>query len=493
MAYLPVTTHLDVVDPGDSQLTLREAIAQANTTAAADTIRFVATLAGETLVLTGGELTIRNDLTIDGGSGGRVTIDADGESRVLRVEGSGTDVSLRNLGVTGGYGDYDGGAGIRLGAGSGLSLSGCDVSGNIHGYDAGYGLGGGILATANNRVTIADTTMADNRGREGGAVAINKGGQLTITDSFIHDNIGLGINIGFGGGVRISDSTANISGTTISDNLSAFGGGIHAGRSVVRLTNSTLAGNAADYRTGYISGGGIGAFGSGLTILSSTITGNRVPERASSDGAGVDVSNGSLAVANSIIAGNFQRDFSDPSPGPADDISGAITLSNGHNVFGSEAAGSIAGDRENVAPGAVFATIDPETGGGRTRRAWRGVAQAQPSQPRLERRRPLGRERLRPARHQPPAAGRQSARPGRGRDRPAAFDQPDRQQRRAHRHRRRQHARRPRRQRPDQEPGRQRHHQCRPRQRHARRRPRQRQAQRRPASIWSPILAVLRW
>ena len=192
MAYLTVTTHLDVVAPGDGQLSLREAIAQANATAAADTIRFVATLAGETLVLTGGELTITNDLTIDGGSGGRVTIDADGDSRVLRVQGSGTEVSLRNLGVTGGYGDYDGGAGIRLGAGSGLSLSGCDVSGNIHGYYGGYGNGGGILATANNRVTIADTTMANNRGAIGGAVWMGDGGQLTITGSLIHDNLGAG-------------------------------------------------------------------------------------------------------------------------------------------------------------------------------------------------------------------------------------------------------------------------------------------------------------
>ena len=39
-------------------------------------------------------------------------------------------------------------------------------------------------------------------------------------------------------------------------------------------------------------------------------------------------------------------------------------MSNGHNVFGSTVAGSIAGDRENAAPSAVFATIDPVTGGG---------------------------------------------------------------------------------------------------------------------------------
>ena len=47
------------------------------------------------------------------------------------------------------------------------------------------------------------------------------------------------------------------------------------------------------------------------------------------------------------------------------DVTGTINLSNGHNVFGSDVTGNIAGDRENVAPGAIFATIDPATGGGK--------------------------------------------------------------------------------------------------------------------------------
>jgi len=44
MAYLTVTTQVDVVDPSDGQLSLREAVAQANATAAADTIRFLISL-----------------------------------------------------------------------------------------------------------------------------------------------------------------------------------------------------------------------------------------------------------------------------------------------------------------------------------------------------------------------------------------------------------------------------------------------------------------
>ena len=53
------------------------------------------------------------DVTVDGGTG--VTIDAHEASRVLLVQGFGTDVQLQHLSITGGHtrGDYDGGGGIR--------------------------------------------------------------------------------------------------------------------------------------------------------------------------------------------------------------------------------------------------------------------------------------------------------------------------------------------------------------------------------------------
>ena len=60
MAYLTVTTQADVVDAGDGKLSLREAVAQANGSASANTIRFTAALEGKTLVLTGGELVIES-------------------------------------------------------------------------------------------------------------------------------------------------------------------------------------------------------------------------------------------------------------------------------------------------------------------------------------------------------------------------------------------------------------------------------------------------
>ena len=110
MAYLTVTTPFDVVAPGDGQLSLREALTQANGSSGPDTIRFSAAVVGQTLVLTGGELTITDDVTIDGNNGGaaaQTTIDANQASRVLSITGGGTEAKLNGLVITNGrsYGE----------------------------------------------------------------------------------------------------------------------------------------------------------------------------------------------------------------------------------------------------------------------------------------------------------------------------------------------------------------------------------------------------
>src|SRR3954454_15430088 len=99
MATLTVATASDVVDAGDGVLSLREAVAQANLTSAADTIQFAPSLEGETLTLTQGELQLTQDTTVDGdadNNGSRVTLsggwsgtwdERDG-SRIVRIEGT---------------------------------------------------------------------------------------------------------------------------------------------------------------------------------------------------------------------------------------------------------------------------------------------------------------------------------------------------------------------------------------------------------------------
>ena len=91
-----VTTTSDV-SADDGELTLREALALAGAdSSTADRIE----LQGLTIVLGGSQLTANSDVTIDGGAG--VTIDANQTSRVLLVQGLGTDLVLQHLTVTGG-------------------------------------------------------------------------------------------------------------------------------------------------------------------------------------------------------------------------------------------------------------------------------------------------------------------------------------------------------------------------------------------------------
>src|SRR5215212_7654335 len=111
MSTLTVATTQDVVNAGDGVLSLREAVAQANLTSAADTIQFAPSLEGETLTLTQGELQLTQDVTIDGdadNNGSRVTLSGgwsggfgdDSGSRILRIDGTSTDVTLRDLTLT---------------------------------------------------------------------------------------------------------------------------------------------------------------------------------------------------------------------------------------------------------------------------------------------------------------------------------------------------------------------------------------------------------
>src|SRR4051794_39693095 len=76
-----VTTRLDVSDPNDDKLTLREAISMAGV---GDTIVFADGVRGE-IDLTQGELEITHDLNIAGPASKHLVVHGDGTSRVLSV------------------------------------------------------------------------------------------------------------------------------------------------------------------------------------------------------------------------------------------------------------------------------------------------------------------------------------------------------------------------------------------------------------------------
>jgi fibronectin-binding autotransporter adhesin len=72
MTAITVTTAADVVNASDGKISLREAVTQANATAAPDTITFPSGLEGATLTLSQGELVLCRDVTIDGKENGRI-------------------------------------------------------------------------------------------------------------------------------------------------------------------------------------------------------------------------------------------------------------------------------------------------------------------------------------------------------------------------------------------------------------------------------------
>src|SRR3954451_3816085 len=122
-----VVNTVDDTVAADGKLSLREAV---NSAADSDTIRFDTNLeGGSPLVLTGGQLTLGHDVTIDGdwdNNGSEVTISGNDASRILEITGAATQVALRDLTLTHGSGysgdvdQYAGGAFLLSAAGAGL-------------------------------------------------------------------------------------------------------------------------------------------------------------------------------------------------------------------------------------------------------------------------------------------------------------------------------------------------------------------------------------
>jgi hypothetical protein len=164
---------------------------------------------------------------------------------------------------------------------------------------------------------------------------------------------------------------------SIANNIAGLGGGgIDAFDSDLTLTNSTVAGNFTRSPFNYGVGGGIhvqdGIYTPGgieVVLRNSTVTGNQAAQPPVGGGGGValeDNDKGSvkLILASSIVAGNYAGSFED-GDAVADDIQGAVAISDGHNVLGTDVEGAVSGDALNARPKAIFPQIDPTTGGGR--------------------------------------------------------------------------------------------------------------------------------
>ena len=285
------------MDVTDGQLSLREAVGAANDQVGSDTITFADSIRGGSVVLSLGQLVITDSLTIDGTG---ETIDADGKSRVLRVDGpdGGTrlDVAIDDLTITGGFieGNEIRGGGIFVDSAE-LTVTNSQISGNEllrvrpEPGAGGYADGAGVAAV-DSALTIEGSTITDNSaagdiatraGGNGGGLSLRES-VLYMQDSLVTNNTATGYSVADGGGINAVSSLLQIDNSLIAGNWAgkdsasaaegdSQGGGVYLLYSSAVFTDSQILGNAVV--TDYASGGGIWSELSDLRIQSTAVVG----------------------------------------------------------------------------------------------------------------------------------------------------------------------------------------------------------------------------
>lgn len=384
-----VTTTADEVS-ANGLTSLREAVAAANATPAADTIM----LANATYNLSLGQLDLTTSMTIKNKASGInfSTIDAQQLSRIFAID-SGTVVTLDHLilknGLARGATPFAEGLGGAIISEGNLTVNKCQFLNNTaEGYSGAEGgpgdaYGGAILTHfTGNKLTVKDSTFDGNvarggtdnggngyngAGAEGGAISFGTGdGTHSITASTFVNNRAIGGDSSYGGEGYYPD---------YSNGGNAYGGAISIAHdnNTVKIVNSTFAYNSAEGGDTYAYGGyGGRAYGGAIVsrrsfsagfndntvnLVNNTIAYNQVvaghlfseyggigtaygggvanlnPVRAFAEGT-VATTGNVMNVVNTIIAKNTADHGLISANHPNDDVFGDFN-SLGHNLIGA--------------------------------------------------------------------------------------------------------------------------------------------------------------
>ncbi|MGI0485866.1 Ig-like domain-containing protein [Pantanalinema rosaneae CENA516] len=289
-----VTSVLDIVDPNDGVMTLREAIQAANDNAGADTIEFNLGSGSQTITLTNGQLEILDDLTINGTGADKLRISGNYASRVFQVGLYATSfwdapnmipnsptVTLKDMTIA--YGQADNGGGI-------LNTGNLTVMNSVLDNNFSSNFGGGIDNIG--ALKVINTVLQYNYAVVGGGI-MNRSytKTLEVINSTIKDNsASMSSAVGYarvGGGIYSDFSNIIISGSNILDNHALYSsGGIYIGTNGnATVRNTTIAGNTtnagnSDIR-GFIGGftsqgGNVIGVGDGQDVFKNGVKGDRV-------------------------------------------------------------------------------------------------------------------------------------------------------------------------------------------------------------------------
>jgi hypothetical protein len=345
-------TVYNLADSGPQSL--RQAILDANVNPGADAIAFAPAARDGTITLTGGQLSITDDLTIDGPGAGRLAVSGNSASRVFQV-GSGVAVSIDGLTVTHGRGLLRGGGILNAGT---LTLSHAILSDNqVVGLPGATpdvdALGGGILNMGT--LTVHHTTFVHNQaigadGNPGGTGSTGLGGAImsiasaTAPSTAIVSNCTFLDNQAIGGaaGVGASFTRAGLGGAIMNT------GGACTIRHCVFQDNQAVGGFGGGFAGGFGAGGAIANVArlrdATLSVSYSTLTNNRAvggaaggsttPQIGKGGGIANFVSGGAVPgvtatalVSHSLLLGNQAIGGAGPTGGTGQ--GGGITNENG--------------------------------------------------------------------------------------------------------------------------------------------------------------------
>ncbi|VAW40707.1 hypothetical protein MNBD_CHLOROFLEXI01-4316, partial [hydrothermal vent metagenome] len=286
-----VDTFTDAADGncGDGTCSLRDAI---TLSAASDTIFLPA--GSYVLSSTLGQININKTITLtgQGATAADTVIDGDNAIRLFSIISGIT--TFTNLTMQDGQPiSGNGGAIATVGAGS-ITLDNAIIQNSISLVNGGgIYLAGGTLTLINNSQILSNTAVVSNR--SGGGIYSNQGA-IFLTDSVVAGN-----SSQLGGGIRLNQSTAQLSidNSQLLNNSglsSGFpGGAINTGSGSVIMNSGLISGNTA-FR-------GAGAM---INAGSFTINGGTITDNESDYGAGfyVSTSAGLLTINDGEIRGN---------------------------------------------------------------------------------------------------------------------------------------------------------------------------------------------
>jgi hypothetical protein len=234
-------------------------------TAGDQPVVFSSSLAGKTINLTSGPITIQNNLVIEGPGETELTISGGGTSQIFVI--SSGNVSISGLTLSGGVASQGG----AIQNSGNLTITNCELSDNV----------------------ARDNPSLDPKLDSAGGAIINlDGATLIVSGTTFAGNKAIGV-------------------ATASNNANAYGGAIeNAAGATFNGTNLTFDANSA------VGGAGGGGFGGAIdnagtaTFVSSTIEENSIASGSPtppqpSTGAGINnQAGGTLAISNSIVSYN---------------------------------------------------------------------------------------------------------------------------------------------------------------------------------------------